>query len=108
MTINLELYQSLTDAEKAMYLLTHGERLVNIYSGEHAAYWRADYKGYSTDLKAAGVYQLSDAIAATQHCGPEKKIKYHFVAENVISEKPVWEDVEDILNDVNVSFDRFN
>lgn len=109
MSINLALYQGLTDAEKAAYLSTHGDRLVNIYSGQHSAYWRNDYKGYTTELKYAGVYQLFDAIAATLHCGPEKQIKYYFVSENAVNEKPVnrsWEG-EDIFDDPLVSFDKY-
>lgn len=51
------------------------EQAFYIYSGEHNAYWRPGYRGYTTKLSEAGRYSLNDAKSATDHCGPEKKIK---------------------------------
>lgn len=47
---------------------------VAIWSGEHNAWWRANRSGYCTDPVAAGLYSLADAISATHHVGPEKRI----------------------------------
>lgn len=47
-----------------------------IWSGEHCAYWRPNAQGYTTEQNEAAIYDLSTAIVATQHCGPEKKIAF--------------------------------
>lgn len=47
---------------------------VAIWSGEHNAWWRANRSGYCIDPVAAGLYSLADAIKATHHVGPEKRI----------------------------------
>lgn len=48
---------------------------VVIWSGEHHAWWRANRSGYCNDLTVAGRYTLAEALAATSHVGPEKKIE---------------------------------
>ena len=108
MTIDLELYQKLNDQQKMLYLLERGDKMVNIYSGEHGAYWRSNKMGYTYKLAEAGRYTLSDAIAASQHCGPEKQIKYHFVTDQ-LELPPVkqWEGVEELLADPLVNFDKY-
>lgn len=108
MTINLEAYNKLDAGQKMEYLLKHGDRHVNIYSGEHAAYWRSERKGYCTDIKGAGVYILTDALAASAHCGPEKKIKYHFISDQA-ELPPVmqWRD-DEVFNDHRLHFDKYN
>lgn len=47
-----------------------------IYSGEHGAYWRPDCAGYIRSPEGAGRYSLREAIDATRHCGPEKRISF--------------------------------
>lgn len=47
---------------------------VAIWSGEHHAWWGPDRCGYFTDAASAGLYTLADAIDATHHVGPEKRI----------------------------------
>lgn len=106
MTINLEAYKKLGDREKGLYLLEHGDRQVNIYSGQHAAYWRADAKGYSADIKGAGVYTLSDAIYRTLHCGPEKRIKFHYISD-VVDLPPVKVfEHDELFENIKVRFDK--
>ena len=58
-----------------------GELYVRIYYGECRLYWRDNSSGYTDSILAAGIYKLKNAIAATRHCGPEKKIEYHFFPE---------------------------
>lgn len=60
----------------------HGHRLVRIWSGEWNSYWRPSRSGYTTDVAQAGVYRLDDAIDASGHCGPEKRIVYEFLPKN--------------------------
>ena len=52
-------------------------RKVRIWSTEHAAWWRPDYKGYTRKEDEAGIYNFCDAYAATKHCGREKRISYY-------------------------------
>lgn len=59
-----------------------GHRLVRIWSDEWDCYWRPNRAGYTIDVAQAGVYRLDDAIAASGHCGPEKKIVYEFLPKN--------------------------
>lgn len=54
-------------------------KLVYIYSNEHFAFWRANAQGYTNSKEQAGVYTFEEAWAATNHCGPEKRIAYHLV-----------------------------
>lgn len=49
---------------------------VRIWSGEHAAWWRAEGVGYTGDVKQAGLYSFEDAWSWSSHCGPEKRISY--------------------------------
>ena len=52
-------------------------RKVQIWSGEHRAWWRAGGCGYVLTRDRAGVYDFADAWEATKHCGPEKKIAFY-------------------------------
>jgi hypothetical protein len=54
---------------------------VLIWSGEHKAWWRPNCCGYTCHRKEAGRYSFHDAVSATKHCGPEKKIVLEFVNE---------------------------
>ena len=56
-------------------------RLVRIWSGEHRTYWRANYSGYTAQRRDAGCYLFQDALDATRHCGPEKRIAFEFIVE---------------------------
>lgn len=47
---------------------------VAIWSSEHNAWWRAERCGYVADPTGAGLYTLAEAIDATHHVGPEKRI----------------------------------
>ena len=55
-------------------------RPVHIWSGEHRLWWREGRAGYAADRDAAGVYPFEDAVRATSHCGPEKRIEYVLAA----------------------------
>ncbi len=48
--------------------------IVRIWSKEHQAYWRPESHGYTTETHDAGRYEAEDALARTEHCGPEKQI----------------------------------
>lgn len=48
---------------------------VVIWSSEHRAWWRAHRRGYCADPAGAGLYTLKEALAATLHVGPEKRIR---------------------------------
>lgn len=50
---------------------------VRIWSGEHSAWWRPERAGYTVHIESAGIYDFDDAYAATEHCGPEKRIVYY-------------------------------
>lgn len=39
-------------------------------------FWRRESKGYSDNPHHYGVYSLTEAYKATQHCGPEKEVRY--------------------------------
>lgn len=54
------------------YLLAHPRVLIETEHG----FWRAGAAGYTTQDKAAE-YTGADAYAATAHCGPEKRVRYH-------------------------------
>lgn len=54
---------------------------VKIYSQEHEAYWRPNFSGYTTFSEAAGVYTFEEAWKNSNHCGPEKGIRYEIVEE---------------------------
>jgi hypothetical protein len=51
-------------------------RKVQIYSAEHASYWRANGQGYTLIKAEAGIYDFHDAWDRTSHCDPSKKIRY--------------------------------
>ena len=44
-------------------------------------FWRADSAGY-TDRAGAAIYSGADAYSATNHCGPEKEVRYHILDED--------------------------
>lgn len=46
-----------------------------LYSGEHHAWWRPDRAGYTTDIRAAGVYALAEARDIANSSGPDKKVE---------------------------------
>jgi len=48
--------------------------MVMIWSGEHQAWWRPNYCGYTIYREAAGIYNYQAAARATSLSGPEKKI----------------------------------
>lgn len=52
---------------------------VKIYSREWALWWRENAAGYTHVPMEAGVYEFEDALARSQHCGPEKGIEYEEV-----------------------------
>lgn len=49
---------------------------VNIWSGEHGAYWRSNRQGYTTHKEFAGIYSIKDAYDACGHCSDEKRIRF--------------------------------
>lgn len=61
-----------------VYLSRHEMRyqIVLIWSGEHAAWWKPNGKGYTDDRDVAGRWWYEDALSATAHCGPDKKISF--------------------------------
>ena len=63
----------------AVFILRHGPRYVLVYSAEHGAWWRPGNCGYTLLRDEAGVYTFLQALRLTQHCGPEKDIRYDFV-----------------------------
>ena len=63
----------------ADWKLLHGDKLVRIRSKEWNSWWRANGNGYTGSYAKAGVYTLKEALSYSGHCGPEKKIEYHFV-----------------------------
>lgn len=56
-----------------------GQRLVRIWSGQWGSYWAPERNGYTRRIEEAGVYTLADALDASGHCGPEKRICYEFL-----------------------------
>lgn len=76
-----------------------GSRLVVIWSGEHQAYWRPRAAGYTTGLAAAGVFTLAEARRRAEHAGPEKRLEYrdlaqeldeHYADGNVLGYLSIW------------------
>ena len=49
---------------------------VRIYSAEHGAFWRGKGNGYTENANESDVIDISDAMARTCHCGPEKQIQF--------------------------------
>ena len=39
-------------------------------------FWRRGGKGYSDNPHNYGIYTLTEAYECTQHCGPEKEVRY--------------------------------
>ncbi len=62
------------------WAVKYNGREVLIRSREHGAWWRTNACGYSLELSGAGVYLFEDALDRTNHCGPEKKIQFDFIA----------------------------
>jgi hypothetical protein len=59
--------------------LSHAEmkhQIVLIWSGEHQAWWKPNGNGYTDDRDSAGRWWYTQAVVATKHCGPEKKISF--------------------------------
>lgn len=50
---------------------------VNIWSGEHRAWWREESRGYVYARRGAGIYTAQGAYQCTAHCGPEKEIAFY-------------------------------
>lgn len=69
---------------------------VFIWSGQHGAYWRAGYNGYTHNINEAGIYTLEDAYNATSHCGPEKQISFK------IFDKKEQDELRIIVNTYNL------
>lgn len=63
----------------ADWKLLHGDKSCRIYSKEWNSWWRANGCGYHSSKDSAGIYTLKEAFSYSAHCGPEKKIEYHFV-----------------------------
>jgi len=55
-------------------------KTVRIWSAEHRAWWRPNLCGYTVHAEVAGRYSFEEAWAATNHCGPEKRIVFEVVA----------------------------
>lgn len=51
-----------------------------IWAGDGGCYWLANYCGYG-GISDAGIYDFEDAFEHSRHCGPEKRIEYHFLSE---------------------------
>ncbi len=79
MTITLESVHRMGQDQLGTLLAGNGGPAVRIYSREHLAYWRPKGAGYALDARDAAVVSFSAALAATQHCGPEKGIEYEVV-----------------------------
>jgi hypothetical protein len=62
--------------EDPSILIEMGGQKVNIYSGEHGAYYRPISRGYTWEKKEAGIYTLQEAYEATSHCCDKKQIEY--------------------------------
>jgi hypothetical protein len=60
-----------------------GDDRVLIYAGDGRCYWKQDHCGYTSALYA-GVFSWEEAIALTNHAGPEKKVEFHPVPEDHI------------------------
>lgn len=52
---------------------------VYIISGQWGAYWRHDRRGYTDDIKEAGIYDINDAWDAVSHAGTEKQISFRII-----------------------------
>ena len=53
------------------------QRLVRII-GE-GWFWKRNRRGYTDRKENAGIYTFEDALNASAHCGPEKRIVYEFL-----------------------------
>ena len=67
-----------------VHLLKHPEKRhrfkkVRIWSGEHLAWWGPDSRGYTCDIRDAGIYTMDEAWATSSHCCKKKKIIYYEV-----------------------------
>lgn len=59
------------------WLESRGHRLVHISSDN--GYWGNNGSGYTCYKESSGVYRLDAAFKRTSHCGPEKRVRFHFV-----------------------------
>lgn len=50
-------------------------RIYRIWSGEHQAWWRANFCGYTDDPAQVGLYTKAEAASALRTAGREKKLK---------------------------------
>ena len=64
--------QHLRHQPQRMALFRGGQ--VRIWSGEHQQWWLPGGYGYTSDQEQAGVFEVADAWARVEDCGPEKKI----------------------------------
>jgi hypothetical protein len=71
------------------------EKRVLIWSGQHGQYWgqnRCGYTPYQPGMappnhSEAGIYKLQEALEATWHCGPEKRITFEVYSERLDKEE---------------------
>jgi hypothetical protein len=76
-------------------------RCVRIYSDEHRAWWRPFGHGYTDTRADAGVWTKDEAIDATKHCGPEKKITLEFGSPAPSTPADGWRKIDERAKDEN-------
>lgn len=82
MVSKLRKSPTMTNKLTLVHILKHPEKRlrfknVRIWSGEHKAWWGANYCGYTVDIQSAGVYTMENAWNKTKHCCKKKKIVYY-------------------------------
>jgi hypothetical protein len=62
---------------------------VRIYSGQWGAYWLGEGNGHTENPNESNVYDMKIAFPKTNHCGPEKQIRF-VEANEVIIDRPLY------------------